>query len=56
MVRVTVHYARDGITYMRGECGANSVSSAVELAQITCEKCRKLIEQRLAGHLQRVMG
>lgn len=49
MVRVTVHYPRGGITYMRGQCGANSVSSTTDLAQVTCGKCLELINNAPEG-------
>ena len=46
---MTVHYPRDGITYMRGQCGANSVSSTTDLAQVTCGKCLELINNAPEG-------
>lgn len=40
---VMVHYPRDGLTYMKGECGANSISSTKTLMDVTCERCKEII-------------
>lgn len=42
---ILVHYPRDGITYMKGQCGAHSVSSCKILNLITCPVCYKLIKE-----------
>lgn len=42
---VIVHYPKDGLTYMKGQCGAHSVSSCKDINLITCQACLKLIEK-----------
>lgn len=43
--RVIVHYPKDGITYMKGECGSNSISSTKNKSDVTCQKCKEILEK-----------
>ena len=43
--QVITHYPRDGVTYMRGQCGAHSIRSSDRVESVTCEKCKKLIAE-----------
>lgn len=56
--RVVIHYPRDGVTYMIGHCGANSISSTTDLSIVTCDKCKEslrgqegMIEQKVSFEL-----
>nr|DAV53056.1 MAG TPA: TFIIB-TERMINAL DOMAIN, TFIIB, TRANSCRIPTION INITIATION [Caudoviricetes sp.] len=42
--RVVIHYPRDGVTYMIGHCGSSSLSSDKDLRNVTCERCKRKIE------------
>lgn len=40
---IIIHYPKDGIRYMKGQCGNNSVSSTKDLTKVTCKKCIELL-------------
>jgi hypothetical protein len=40
---IIVHYPKDGITYMKGQCGNHSVSSTKDLKDVTCKECLNLV-------------
>ena len=42
--QVIVHYPRDGLTYMIGQCGNQSLSSIKNISEVTCKKCREILE------------
>lgn len=44
--QVIVHYPRDGLTYMIGQCGNQSLSSIKNISEVTCKKCREILEMK----------
>ena len=46
-MKPVVHYPRDGVTYMRGQCGANSISSSTDLERVTCRACKIIEEEKM---------
>lgn len=42
-MKPVVHYPKDGVTYMKGQCGANSTRSTDVIKDVTCEKCKALL-------------
>jgi hypothetical protein len=43
---IVIHYPKDGITYMKGQCGSHSVSSCKILVMITCPMCVKIVKEK----------
>jgi hypothetical protein len=46
--KIIVHYPRDGVIYMKGECGSFSLSSTKNIDEVTCEVCRAWLDQQKA--------
>lgn len=45
-MKVVIHYPRDGLVYMKGHCGSNSISSTDDLPMVTCLKCKELLMEQ----------